>query len=43
LAPIFNPFHAGAQSDWLALIPFVALAGLLYFVGRKGSSVGDIC
>jgi xanthine/uracil permease len=29
-----NPFYAGAQSDWLALIPFVALAGLLYFVGR---------
>jgi uncharacterized oligopeptide transporter (OPT) family protein len=33
-----NPFYAGAQSDWLALIPFAALAGLLYFVGRRNHS-----
>jgi hypothetical protein len=29
-----NPFYAGAHSDWLALIPFLLLAGLLYWVGR---------
>jgi putative OPT family oligopeptide transporter len=29
-----NPFYAGAHSDWLALIPFALLAGLLYWVGR---------
>ena len=37
-AESFNPFYAGAYSDWLALIPFALLAGLLYWVGRKGSS-----
>ena len=37
-AEAFNPFYAGAHSDWLALIPFVLLAGLLYWVGRQGSS-----
>jgi uncharacterized oligopeptide transporter (OPT) family protein len=35
-AEAFNPFYAGAHSDGLALIPFAGLAGLLYFVGRKG-------
>ncbi len=30
-----NPFYAGAHSDWLALIPFVGLAGLLYYMGRR--------
>ncbi len=29
-----NPFFEGASSDWLALIPFLALSVLLYFVGR---------
>jgi putative OPT family oligopeptide transporter len=29
-----NPFYAGAHSDWLALIPFVLLCGLLYWVAR---------
>lgn len=29
-----NPFFAGPNSDWLALIPFVALLGFLYLVGR---------
>ena len=33
-----NPFYAGAHSDLLALIPFVLLAGLLYWVGRGASS-----
>ncbi|HLL15868.1 MAG TPA: oligopeptide transporter, OPT family, partial [Pyrinomonadaceae bacterium] len=30
-----NPFHAGAASDALALIPFLILVGLLYAVGRE--------
>ncbi|HXR07520.1 MAG TPA: OPT/YSL family transporter, partial [Candidatus Acidoferrum sp.] len=29
-----NPFYAGTQADWLALIPFAVLCGLLYWVGR---------
>ncbi|HLM61228.1 MAG TPA: oligopeptide transporter, OPT family, partial [Pyrinomonadaceae bacterium] len=29
-----NPFFAGENSDWLAMIPFWILAILLYFVGR---------
>ena len=30
-----NPFFAGSNADWLALIPFVLLAGFLYFTGRQ--------
>lgn len=30
-----NPFFAGPNADWLALIPFVALAGVLYLTGRQ--------
>jgi OPT family oligopeptide transporter len=30
-----NPFFAGPSADWLALIPFVALTGLLYMTGRQ--------
>jgi len=30
-----NPFFAGPQSDWLALLPFAALTWLLCQVGRK--------
>ncbi len=30
-----NPFFAGYNSDWLALIPFVFLTGFLYLVGRE--------
>jgi uncharacterized oligopeptide transporter (OPT) family protein len=33
-AESFNPFFAGPNADWLALLPFVALAGFLYMVGR---------
>jgi putative OPT family oligopeptide transporter len=33
----FNPFYAGAQADWLALVPFVLLCGLLYWVGHRAS------
>jgi putative OPT family oligopeptide transporter len=29
-----NPFFYGPNSDWLALIPFLALSGYLYLVGR---------
>ncbi len=30
-----NPFFAGPNADWLALIPFVLLAAFLYLVGRE--------
>ncbi len=30
-----NPFFAGPNSDWLALIPFAVMAGVLYLVGRE--------
>ena len=29
-----NPFFAGNNSDWLAMIPFWILALVLYYVGR---------
>jgi putative OPT family oligopeptide transporter len=35
LAEKYNPFYAGPNSDWLALIPFVMLVASLYFVGKK--------
>ena len=30
-----NPFFAGPNADWLAMIPFWLLAVLLYYVGRE--------
>jgi putative OPT family oligopeptide transporter len=33
-AEAHNPFYAGSNSDWLALIPFAALTLLLFWVGR---------
>jgi uncharacterized oligopeptide transporter (OPT) family protein len=30
-----NPFFAGPSADWLALIPFIVLAGFLYLTGRQ--------
>jgi uncharacterized oligopeptide transporter (OPT) family protein len=30
-----NPFFDGANADWLALLPFLALTGFLYLVGRQ--------
>jgi hypothetical protein len=30
-----NPFFAGPNSDWLALLPFLVLTGFLYLVGRE--------
>jgi hypothetical protein len=33
-ATAHNPFFEGPSSDWLAMIPFVALCVLLYLVGR---------
>ncbi|CAN5235864.1 hypothetical protein BH11PSE2_BH11PSE2_18060 [soil metagenome] len=32
-----NPFFAGANADWLALIPFAILMALLYRSGRKAA------
>jgi len=29
-----NPLYAGAHADWLALLPYLPLCVLLYFVGR---------
>ena len=29
-----NPLFAGPHADWLALLPFIVLAGFLYAVGR---------
>jgi len=29
-----NPFYAGPNSDWLALLPFAAMTVILYLVGR---------
>ena len=34
-AETFNPFYGGPNADWLALIPFAALAVLLYITGRQ--------
>src|SRR5437588_7353584 len=34
-ATAHNPFFEGPSSDWLAMIPFLALALLLYLVGRE--------
>jgi putative OPT family oligopeptide transporter len=34
-AEAHNPFFAGASADWLALLPFVVLTGILYLVGRE--------
>ena len=35
-----NPFYYGPNSDWLALIPFAALAVLLYIIGRGTKTEG---
>jgi OPT family oligopeptide transporter len=35
-----NPFFAGANADWLALLPFAALTVFLYLVGREIFLVG---
>ena len=34
-AEAHNPFFGGPNADWLALIPFIALAVLLYITGRQ--------
>jgi hypothetical protein len=34
-ATAHNPFYSGASSDILALLPFILLCLLLYFVGRE--------
>ncbi|MGH7972213.1 MAG: OPT/YSL family transporter, partial [Limisphaerales bacterium] len=33
-----NPFFAGPYSDWLALVPFIVLTGLLYLIGSRRSA-----
>lgn len=30
-----NPFFEGPNADWLALLPFALLVGILYFTGRE--------
>ena len=30
-----NPFFGGPHADWLAMIPFILLAGFLYLTGRQ--------
>ena len=30
-----DPFFAGANADWLALLPFAVLTVFLYLVGRE--------
>jgi uncharacterized oligopeptide transporter (OPT) family protein len=37
---VSNPFFAGNNSDWLAMIPFLILAAILYFVGRESLLTG---
>ena len=32
----YNPFFAGANADWLSLLPFLVLCVLLYRVGLTG-------
>jgi hypothetical protein len=34
-----NPFYGGAHADLLSMIPFTALAGLLYVVGARASAL----
>jgi len=36
-AEAHNPFYAGANSDWLALLPFLALTGFLYWTGHQAA------
>jgi hypothetical protein len=33
-AGTMNPFYGGAHADWLALLSYLLLCGLLYLVGR---------
>ncbi len=37
-AEAYNPFFAGPNADWLALIPFVALAVFLYVTARQSTA-----
>lgn len=34
-----NPFYSGANADWLALLPFLAITGYLLFVGHRPTKV----
>jgi putative OPT family oligopeptide transporter len=39
-AEAHNPFFAGPNADWLALLPFAALTLVLYLVGREALMAG---
>ena len=39
-AEAHNPFFAGPNADWLALLPFVALSAFLYLVGTRALMAG---
>jgi xanthine/uracil permease len=40
-AEAHNPFYAGANADWLALIPFAALTLLLFWVARGSKAAAS--
>ncbi len=40
-AKVNNPFFEGSQAWWLGAIPFLALAVILYFVGREKLMKGE--
>jgi putative OPT family oligopeptide transporter len=40
-AEAHNPFFAGSNADWLAMLPFVALSAFLYLVGTRALMAGD--
>jgi putative OPT family oligopeptide transporter len=39
-AEAHNPFFAGPNADWLAMLPFIVLGGFLYLVGREALLAG---
>src|SRR5208283_3185006 len=39
-AEAHNPFFAGPNADWLAMLPFVALSAFLYLVGTRALMAG---
>jgi uncharacterized oligopeptide transporter (OPT) family protein len=39
-AKVHNPFFAGPNADWLAMLPFAALTMFLYLVGREAMLAG---
>jgi hypothetical protein len=39
-AEAHNPFFAGPNADWLAMLPFIVLSLFLYLVGREALLAG---